>query len=89
MIKDGTDFAGTSITAYGMSGPDSGEYSVVLDGEGRVLTAKADSTDYAHILFTVEGLGEGDHTLTFTNLVEGNWFGFDYAQISTIPPSET
>jgi hypothetical protein len=30
-------------------------------------------------------LEEGEHTLTFTNLVEGNWFGFDYAAVSTIP----
>ena len=50
-----------------------------------MLSSKQDKFDWDHVLYTVEGLDEGEHTLTFTNLVEGNWFGFDYAAISTIP----
>jgi len=57
----------------------------VLDGDGRMLSSKQDELDWDHILYTVDGLDEGGHTLTFTNLVEGNWFGFDYAAISTVP----
>ena len=55
----------------------------MLDGDQRMLSAKSDAVDYGHVLFTVAGLNEETHTLTFTNLVEGNWFGFDYAAIST------
>ena len=50
-----------------------------------MLSSKQDELDWDYILYTVDGLEEGEHTLTFTNLVEGNWFGFDYAAISTVP----
>jgi len=50
-----------------------------------MLSSKQDKFDWDHVLYTVEGLDEGEHTLTLTNLVEGNWFGFDYAAISNVP----
>jgi len=50
-----------------------------------MLSSKKDELDWGHILYQVDGLEEGEHTLTFINLVEGNWFGFDYAAISTVP----
>lgn len=49
------------------------------------MSSQQSEVDWDHVLYTVQGLDEGEHTLTFTNLVEGNWFGFDYAAISSIP----
>jgi hypothetical protein len=51
-----------------------------------VRSAFAEETDYAKVLFMVSGLEEGvNHTLTMTNLEDGKWFGFDYAQVSNPP----
>lgn len=46
-------------------------------------SARAQTLDYGYMLFTVDGLApDVNHTLTLTNLEEGRWFGFDYAEVS-------
>jgi hypothetical protein len=52
------------------------------------MNAYQDTVEYQYILFEVDGLNEGEHTLTFTNLEDGKWFGFDYAEISSIPTTK-
>jgi hypothetical protein len=61
----------------------------VLDNtSGRLMSAYQEKVEYQYTLFEVDGLNEGEHTLTFTNLGDGKWFGFDYAEISSIPTTQ-
>lgn len=78
--------AGSEITAYGLAGPRSGNFSVIVDGQTTLHSALAGDADYAHVLFTIDNLNAGaNHSMTMTNLEDGKWFGFDYALITTDP----
>lgn len=49
-----------------------------------VHTALAQEVDYGHVLFEIDKLDPtANHTMTFTNLEDGKWFGFDYALVTT------
>lgn len=57
----------------------------MLDNSGELRSAQAQAVAYDHILFAADGLEpDVNHTLTFTNLEEGKWFGFDYAEILNV-----
>ena len=81
---------GSGITAYGLAGPQSGNFSVVFDGGTTYHTALAQEADYAHVLFQIDNLdGAMNHSMTFTNLEDGKWFGFDYALVTVDPAPST
>ncbi|OXG82371.1 hypothetical protein C348_03050 [Cryptococcus neoformans Gb118] len=75
-------FNGTSISAFGLAGPEQGRFSAILDGEPMgSYTAQQDNIDYHNLLYNATNLQDGyTHNLTFTNI--GNQsFAFDYAII--------
>ena len=74
---------GSAITAYGLAGPRSGNFSVTVDGETTLHSALASEADYAHVLFAIDNLeADKNHSLTMTNLEDHRWFGFDYALVT-------
>lgn len=76
--------SGSGITAYGLAGPNSGNFSVTIDGQTTMRSALSETTRYAHILFEVVGLDpKVNHSVTLTNMEDGKWFGFDYALVTT------
>lgn len=57
-----------------------------MDGETTLRSARAEGSNYAHVLFRVDDLDPlANHTLTFTNMENGKWFGFDYALVTSGP----
>jgi len=75
---------GTDIWAYGMSGPDLGEVSAILDHNSTKASAYTRDVDYRHLLFQAHNLDEGVvHNLTFVNGQEGSNLVFDYAIVQS------
>ncbi|OWT39936.1 hypothetical protein C362_02432 [Cryptococcus neoformans Bt1] len=75
-------FNGTSISAFGLAGPEQGRFTAILDGEPvGSYTAQQDNIDYHNLLYNATNLQDGyTHNLTFINI--GNQsFAFDYAII--------
>ncbi|KAK4684884.1 hypothetical protein P7C73_g5279, partial [Tremellales sp. Uapishka_1] len=81
-------FQGSDIWAYGMSGPEQGQFTATLDG--RVVgeyTAHDQTTDHHHLLFSAHGLSSTAHTLRLTNADEGSSLAFDVAYITPLRSS--
>ena len=68
-----------------MAGPDQGLYTISLDDRKSITyTAKADSVDYKHLLFSAHGLVDGEvHTLEMVNEAEGGSLVYDYFEVQT------
>ncbi|KAI0048888.1 hypothetical protein FA95DRAFT_1604845 [Auriscalpium vulgare] len=90
-------FRGSSVEVHGEY--QSGPYSAQLDGGGFVTIADGQGKGFinprpdrpAELLYMAEGLSEGDHSVTLTNLGRSNqtWLDIDYAIVSTSQPGNT
>lgn len=78
-------FTGTGITWRGITGPDQGSASVSIDnGPATTVNLYAPARSTLTPVFTVNGLGNGAHTLKITTLTSG-WVTID--QLEVPPPS--
>ncbi|CAE6486328.1 unnamed protein product [Rhizoctonia solani] len=74
-------FQGSEISVYGGVGPAFGTFRVRVDKQDPVvLNATTGFTHPPLTLFTTSGLGDGQHTLTITNLEGGKSMTIDYAE---------
>ncbi|CAE6437689.1 unnamed protein product [Rhizoctonia solani] len=78
------NFQGPEILVYGGVGPDFGTFKVQVDSrQPVVLNATRGMTHPPLTLFATSGLGDGQHTLTITNLESGKFFALDYAEYTS------
>ncbi|CAE6437700.1 unnamed protein product [Rhizoctonia solani] len=77
-------FQGPEVFVYGGVGPKFGAFKVQVDNrEPVVLNATTGFTHPPVTLFTTSGLGDGEHTLTITNIEGGKSLTLDYAEYAT------
>ncbi|KAH8826582.1 hypothetical protein DL96DRAFT_1529951 [Flagelloscypha sp. PMI_526] len=77
------NFQGTGVSLFGAVGPNQASYSVALDG-GPLKSFNAFKTDYypEQMLYSIDRLASGDHTLTFTcNSSDQQSCAVDYAVV--------
>ncbi|KAG8688163.1 hypothetical protein FRC11_005953 [Ceratobasidium sp. 423] len=83
-------FQGPEISVYGGVGPAFGSFRVQVDSQSPVvLNATTGFTHPPLTLFTTSGLGDGQHTLTITNLEGGKSLTIDYAEYTSRPQTSS
>ena len=77
-------FNGNAVYVFGSTDSFSGAYDAQIDGNTAVALEGTTTTfRQPALLYYVDGLDSGDHTLTLTNRQQGSFLRFDYAVAST------
>ncbi|KAG8783145.1 hypothetical protein FRC12_020055 [Ceratobasidium sp. 428] len=79
-------FQGTGIAVTGIVGPSAGTFNAILDGTPFARNAWAQYLNHSAILHRSDGLPNGDHTLTLTNL-ENRLLQVGQAQVFVASPT--
>ncbi|KAK4700033.1 hypothetical protein P7C70_g6216, partial [Phenoliferia sp. Uapishka_3] len=82
-------YQGPSVSLYGVSGPSGGFYDISLDGgaTSAPLSASSSTNTSGYLLYSVESLPNGPHSVTLTNLgadaAAGSVLMLDYALVTS------
>ncbi|CUA72037.1 hypothetical protein RSOLAG22IIIB_10002 [Rhizoctonia solani] len=83
-------FRGSEIFLYGGVGPNFGTFQVQVDSQKPLFLNASRGVDHPPVtLFTTNGLGDGQHTLTITNLESGKFLAIDYAEYTPTSDSSS